>query len=185
MKGFQRKEPLFSLCGLNCGLCTMHLGGYCPGCGGGPGNQSCPRARCSLAHGGVSFCWQCSEYPCSLYDGFDEFDSFLPHRNRTFDIAQAQAMGLDAYFAQLGEKRAALEELLACYNDGRRKTFFSAAISLLPYDTVRAVMDALHSRTELADRPIGERARTAAALFQAAADQQGICLKLRRKPKRR
>ena len=50
---------------------------------------------------------------------------------------------------------------------------------------VRAVMDALHSRTELADRPIGERARTAAALFQAAADQQGICLKLRRKPKRR
>ena len=91
----------------------------------------------------------------------------------------------DAYLAQLGEKRAALEELLACYNDGRRKTFFSAAISLLPYDTVCAVMDALHSRTELADRPIGERARTATALFQAAADQQGICLKLRRKPKRR
>ena len=27
MKDFLRQEPLFSLCGLNCGLCTMHLGG--------------------------------------------------------------------------------------------------------------------------------------------------------------
>ena len=37
MKGFTRREPLFSLCGLKCGLCRMHLGGYCPGCGGGGG----------------------------------------------------------------------------------------------------------------------------------------------------
>ena len=34
MKGFTREEPLFSQCGLNCGLCTMYLGNYCPGCGG-------------------------------------------------------------------------------------------------------------------------------------------------------
>lgn len=47
MKGFSRKEPMFSLCGLNCALCAMHVGGYCPGCGGGEGNQSCAFARCS------------------------------------------------------------------------------------------------------------------------------------------
>ena len=35
MKGFTREETRFSLCGLNCRLCSMHLGGYCPGCGGG------------------------------------------------------------------------------------------------------------------------------------------------------
>ena len=34
MKGFTRMETRFSLCGLNCDLCSMHLGGYCPGCGG-------------------------------------------------------------------------------------------------------------------------------------------------------
>lgn len=59
MKGFTRREPLFSLCGLKCGLCRMHLGGYCPGCGGGEGNQSCAIARCSLEHGGPEFCWDC------------------------------------------------------------------------------------------------------------------------------
>ena len=27
MKGFTKKETLFSLCGLNSALCSMHLGG--------------------------------------------------------------------------------------------------------------------------------------------------------------
>ena len=51
MKGFNRKNQLFSLCGLNCGLCPMFLSKHCPGCGGGEGNQSCKIARCSMEHG--------------------------------------------------------------------------------------------------------------------------------------
>ena len=64
MKDFTRVETRFSLCGLNCALCSMWQGGYCPGCGGGAGNQSCAIARCSIQHGGISFCWECPEYPC-------------------------------------------------------------------------------------------------------------------------
>ena len=75
MKGFTRMETRFSLCGLNCDLCSMHLGGYCPGCGGGAGNQSCTMAKCSLEHGGIQFCWECREYPCPRYDGIDDWDS--------------------------------------------------------------------------------------------------------------
>ena len=37
MKIVHREYPLLAMCGLSCGLCTMHLGGYCPGCGGGDG----------------------------------------------------------------------------------------------------------------------------------------------------
>ena len=33
MKDFARDETRFSLCGLNCLLCPMRTGGYCPGCG--------------------------------------------------------------------------------------------------------------------------------------------------------
>jgi hypothetical protein len=50
MKGFQREDLMFSLCGLNCALCTMKIDNYCPGCGGGAGNQGCSIARCSLEH---------------------------------------------------------------------------------------------------------------------------------------
>mgnify|MGYP001538970735 CR=1 FL=1 len=184
MKGFTREETRFSLCGLNCRLCSMHLGGYCPGCGGGAGNQSCAIAKCSLEHGGVSFCWECPEYPCSRYDGFDEGDSFVPHRNRRQDIALAREVGLEAYLAQLEEKRAILDALLADYNDGRRKTFFHTAVYLLPLEDLCSVMAALTSRPELAAQPIKERALAAVELLQEAADRRGVGLKLNKKPRK-
>lgn len=184
MKGFTRTETRFSLCGLNCALCSMYLGGYCPGCGGGAGNQSCAIAKCSLEHGGVSFCWECPEYPCHRYKGFDDGDSFVPHRNRQQDIAQARELGLDTYLAQLEEKRAILEELLAHYNDGRRKTLFNTAVYLLSLEELRFVMAALDSRPELTGQTVKERALAAVELLQNAADRRGISLKLNKKPKK-
>ena len=178
MKGFTRAETRFSLCGLNCALCSMHLGGYCPGCGGGAGNQSCAIAKCSLEHGGVQFCWECPEYPCSRYEGFDDGDSFVPHRNRQQDIAQARELGLDAYLARQAEKRAILDELLAHYNDGRRKTLFNTAVYLLPLEDLRSVMAALGSRPELTEQPVKERALAAVGLLQEAAVCLNINLKL-------
>lgn len=183
MKGFTRTETHFSLCGLNCGLCSMHLSDYCPGCGGGAGNQSCAIAKCSLEHNGISFCWECPEYPCPRYDGFDDGDSFVPHRNRQKDISQAQSLGLEAYLDQLDEKRAILDKLLAHYNDGRRKTFFNTAVYLLPLEDLRSVMVDLEHRPEQAGTPIKERALEAVKLLQEVANFHGISLKLIKKPK--
>lgn len=184
MKGFSRSETRFSLCGLNCGLCAMRLDGYCPGCGGGPGNQSCAIARCSLEHGGVPFCWECPEYPCPRYDGFDGGDSFVPHRNRRQDIALARALGLEAYLAQLEEKRAILEELLAHYNDGRRKALFRTAAYLLPLEELQSVMAVLNGRPELAGQSPRERALAAGELLQEAAERRGVRLKREKAPKK-
>ena len=161
-----------SLCGLSCGLRAMNLGGCRPGCGGGAGNQNCAIAKCSLAHGGVPFCWECPEYPCSRYDGFDDGDSFVPHRNRQQDIARAQELGLEAYLAQLEEKHAILDALLAGYNDGRRKTLFHTAVYLLPLEELQSVMADLDSRPELAGQPIKELALVAVELLQQAADRR-------------
>ena len=182
MKGFTRTETRISLCGLNCALCSMHLGGYCPGCGGGAGNQSCRIAKCSLEHGRVLFCWARPEYPCAHYKGFDDGDSFVPHRNRVKDIAQVQTMGLETYLAQLEEKRAILDTFLADYNDGRRKTLFNTAVYLLPLEDLRAVMVAL--RQETSEKSVKEQAKAAAELLQAVADRQGISLRLNKKPKK-
>ena len=139
MKGFYREETRFALCGLNCALCVMRLGGHCPGCGGGPGNQSCAIARCSLEHEKVPFCWECPEYPCSRYNGFDVYDSFVPHRNREQDVARAQELGLESYLQELEEKCSILDKLLVHWNDGRRKTFFDTAVYLLPLEELRSV----------------------------------------------
>ena len=96
MRGFQRDNLLFSLCGLNCALCKMQLGGHCPGCGGGEGNQSCAIARCGMAHG-VAYCFQCADYPCARYAEGDTADSFVIRRTRGQDVALARAAGVEAY----------------------------------------------------------------------------------------
>ncbi len=99
-------------------------------------------------------------------------------------IANACEMGLEAYLAQLEEKRTILNALLAGYNDGRRKTIFTTAVYLLPLEDLRAVMAALNSQPELTGQPIKERALAAAGLLQEAADRRGISLKLNKKSKK-
>ncbi len=176
MKGFNRKNQLFSLCGLNCGLCTMRLGGHCGGCGNG--NQSCKIARCSLEHGGVEYCCECPHYPCEKYEKIDEYDSFITHRNRTADMEKLRNIGVDRYNFEQEEKVRLLEYLLSSCNDGRRKTLFCLVVNLLELSDVRAVVDQLMA----VDLPtVKERAVYAVALLQKAADEKGISLKLSRK----
>ena len=176
MKGFHRKNQLFSLCGLNCGLCTMHLGRYCGGCGNG--NQSCKIARCSLEHGSVEYCCERPHYPCEKYEKIDEYDSFITHRNRKPDMEKFRTVGADRYNAEQEEKVRLLGYLLSSCNDGRRKTLFSLAVNLLELSDVRAVVDQLMA----SDLPtIKERAVYAASLLQDVATEKGITLKLNRK----
>ncbi|MEQ2439371.1 DUF3795 domain-containing protein [Solibaculum intestinale] len=179
MKGFDRKDLLFSLCGLNCGLCSMHLGGYCPGCGGGEGNQTCAIARCSLAHGKVEYCGQCVEYPCKRYENAQEYDGFITRQNQRKDMQKAMTIGWQAYQAEQEEKAEILHELLEQYNDGRRKTFYGVAVNLLELADLRDIRRRLR---ETASLPLKEKAAQAAALLQETAEKRRVVLKLRKKP---
>ena len=76
-----------------------------------------------------------------------------------------------------------LEELLAHYNDGRRKTFFNTAVYLLSLEDLRSVA-ALENRSELNEQTVKERALAAVGLLQEMADHWGISLKLNKKPKK-
>ena len=175
MKGFVRKDSLFSLCGLNCGLCSMHLGGHCPGCG--EGSQSCKLARCSLDHGGLEYCYECGEYPCEKYEKIDEFDSFITHRNRMLDLEKAKRLGPEAYRAEQEEKVRLLHTLLEGYNDGRKKTLYCLAVNLLEVDEIKQTLQTVEGGAlSPGDRP----ARMAEELKKIAA-AKGIELKLRRK----
>ena len=80
MKGFKRKNQLFSLCGLTCGLCPMLLDKHCGRCGNG--NRSCKIAKCSLEHGKIEYCYECENYPCEKYQNIDKYDSFITKGRR-------------------------------------------------------------------------------------------------------
>ncbi len=182
MKGFNRSDLLFSLCGLNCALCTMKLDNYCPGCGGGPGNQGCPIARCSLQHEGIAYCFECSEYPCEKYNGIDEFDSFITHRNQLKDMKKARDMGIEKYHLQLTEKSRILKYLLTNYNDGRRKTFFCIAVNLMEIEDLRELVDKIKLQTDSDHLTLKEKVSVAVAIFNERAKEKNLVLKLNKKP---
>lgn len=182
MNNYNRVNPIFSLCGLNCGLCPMYVGKYCPGCGGGAGNQPCRIIRCSLQHGAVEYCFLCSEYPCPICEDARQYDSFIIHCNMGKDFEKAAAMGVDAYLEQLKERMHLLDCLLAGYNDGRRKNLFCIAANLLELPVLKAVVQQL-TREEKPGDTVKEKAMAAVQLLQDVARQQGVLLKLNKRKK--
>ena len=182
MKNFRRDHLQFSQCGLNCLLCPMQLGGYCPGCGGGEGNQSCAIARCALEQGIGEFCTRCGRFPCERYEKAREYDSFLPHGRMVRDLERVEELGLEVYINELEERRAILDRLLAGWNDGRRKSFYCLAVYLLELDGLRRAFADIQSAA-LSDRPMKERALTAVEILKKTAADSGITLKLNKKPK--
>lgn len=183
MGGYRRTYPRFSLCGLNCGLCPMyHISeeNHCTGCGG-EGRPTCAVIRCSLEHGGVEYCAECGDYPCERYREEAPYDSFVPGRNVRRDFERLRTDGAAAYRAILDEKVEHLKYLLAHYNDGRRKSFFCTAVNLLELEDVRELTERLKGEPEEPDPK--RRAAEAVKRFQDRADERGISLKLKKKPK--
>ncbi len=184
MSEFSRPYPLFSVCGLNCGLCPMHIGAYCPGCGGGPGNQPCKIARCSQQHNAVEYCFECAEFPCSHYDGIEEYDSFITHRHQCQDLVRAKAIGIEAYKAELEDKMLILRYLLDNFNDGRKKNLFCIAVNLLALEDVKAVIEKISAVTNSNNISQKEKSALMAEAFERTAAERAIVLKLNKKPKK-
>jgi len=183
----QREYPLFSACGLNCGLCPryqMDGASKCPGCSGEgflTKHPKCGLLSCSQRKG-IEYCYQCDEFPCKKYDGADQSDSFITHLNQLKDMEKAKSLGIDVYKQELDEKITILEHLLANYDDGRRKGLFCLAVNLLELHDIKSVVEQLAFEIQ-PEQPIKERAATAGQLFEEMAEKRNITLKLRKKTK--
>ena len=175
---YRRSEPLFSQCGLNCGLCPMyHIReeSHCPGCGG-PGRPSCPILWCAGEHGGVEFCSLCPDWPCQRYVQ-EQADSFIPHRNARRDLETVKRVGLEHYRETLGKKMEGLRFLLERCNDGRRKSLFCTAVNLLELEDVEAVIARLEEEFGPEYSPEEQKERG------SRAQTRGVSLKLERQRK--
>ena len=172
MPNFQRADPRFFPCGLNCGLRLMYADGYCPGRGGG--NRACALARGGQELGELEYCFLCGEYPCALYANRDDWDavSFIASQRR------ARGMGMVAYRAELDGKMEILQCLLNTCNDGRPKSLFALAAILLPPNDLRRAQTALIQM----DAALPQRAQKAAQILHESARIRGVALRLRKKP---
>lgn len=182
---YQRQEPRFALCGLNCGLCPRyHTEGpsRCPGCGGPEfdlKHPTCAIVRCSSRHGEVEYCIQCQDYPCSRYEQVPPKDSFLTYQNLLENHQMAMEDGLASYVNQLSQRIELLEELLQGYNDGKSKNFFCLATNLLPLQDLQMLMEQLREDTTLILLEPKNRTKKVRAMLEQLALQHSLTLKLR------
>ena len=178
---------MFSACGLNCGLCPRYYTSgpsRCPGCAGegfSAKHPACGVLSCCQRHQ-LDYCYLCQAFPCPQYNGADESDSFITHKNQFSDFVKAETIGIEAYQSELNLKAEILQKLLANYDDGRRKSFYCTAVNLLPLEDVQRVAKQLDGLPEAA---FGTKEAVGAAvrLFQEMAMQNHIDLRLRKKNK--
>ncbi len=176
--GFQRTDELFSLCGLNCGLCPMQIRGECSGCFNGTTcYRTCPIAPCSVRHGNVQYCFQCPEYPCKRYDGIDEHDSLISHRNQKRDMLKAKEMGIEAYLREQRAKKQILNRLLREYDDGNKDVFFCLAVNMLDMNDLTVILSFADQSTDGLTRK--EKAAFVEKQLMECAEQREIPLVLR------
>lgn len=182
IKGFTRYDnlfSLFSLCGLNCGLCTMQIRGECPGCfAESHCAQTCAFAPCSVRHGNVQYCFECEESPCEKYDGCDQYDSLISHKNQKSDMEKAKRIGIENYRAQIVKKKELLDRLLSEYDDGRKDVFFCLAVNLMEPDDLSAILEEADSSAK--GMPLSEKAAYIKHNMIKTAEKKGILLRLRR-----
>lgn len=186
MKEYKREYPLFSLCGLNCGLCTRYNTtgtSKCPGCGGKDfhlQHPTCAVITCNKKHDNVEYCFQCSSYPCDRYSSPSKVDSFISYYNVISDFGKASKDGIDQYIGELNEKVKILEFLLNNYNDGRRKTFYCNAVNLLKLSDLQDIIDEIDKEIGKKDIGIKDKIALIISRFEAAASRENIELKLRK-----
>ena len=171
-----RIYPQFSVCGLNCGLCSRYYtvgSSRCPGCAGERFSEvhpPCGILSCCQRKG-LEYCFECDDFPCKKYDSWGDSDSFITHRNYLADTEKAKKIGIEAYKAELNDKISILETLLQNHDNGRRKSFYCLAVNMLNLEDIKAVMANIANNTD---------SKTVVRLFEEIAEQRSVSLKLRK-----
>jgi len=186
MSEYSRKEPYYSLCGLNCCLCPrFHTDGSskCPGCGGpnfSKQHPTCAVVTCSKKHGNIEFCFQCNEYPCKKYQEPSKVDSFISYKEVINNMELAKT-NLLVYLKQLKIRHRYLSDLLENYNDGKSKGLYCNAMNNLPFSEIEEIMKGIKVNEELEKMSLKDRSKKVVEMFKEKAKELGIEVVLRKK----
>ncbi len=191
----QKRYPTIACCGLDCGLCPRYYTegpSKCPGCAG-PAffekHPSCGKITCCVTERGLEVCGECDEFPCTAKYGSwmsDEaqYDSFVTYQRVADNMEFIKEQGVERYVELQKTRIDLLETMLKSYNDGRSKSFYCIAATLLPTEDIEAALVETKRGIETENIPLEDhktRAKMLKSLLKGKAMKQGIELKLRKK----
>ena len=132
-----KKYPSIACCGIDCGLCPAYYTSEpskCPGCGGpnfSSKHPSCSILTCCLKNNGFETCADCNQYPCEKLKPWDKADSFVSHKRCFQNLNKIKEKGIESFIELQKIRMEILELLLNSFNEGRSKSFFCLATTLL------------------------------------------------------
>jgi len=188
--------PTIGCCGLDCGLCPRYYtvgSSRCPGCCGPDffnKHPSCSYITCCVKKKKLEVCAQCDEFPCSKFESWlvdgGEYDSFLTHKKPQHNLSFIRKHGIEKFIEQQRNRIKLLETMLKNFNDGRSKSFYCIAATLLPITDLKTSLNKTEQKIK-ADKirsdDIKTRSKILKGFLNNSAAREGIELKLRKKAK--
>ena len=192
MKGPIKKYPTIGVCGLDCGLCPRYYTvgtSRCPGCGGPDffnKHPSCSFITCCVKKKNLEVCAECPEFPCSKFKDAGEYQalessSYPPYRKIMPNLNFIKEHGIKKFIEQQGRRIELLERMIENFDDGRSKSFYCRAATLLSVRDLEIALNKTEQRIE-ADKLRSDDIKTRSKILRGFLDdfaaRGGIELKL-------
>ena len=181
------KHVEIGVCGLSCRLCPMFqtpASSRCSSCKSSSRMAvGCPFITCAVKNRGIEFCWQCPENStCKKWENHREAgkhrDSFKCYQKLEDDIAFIQERGVEEFDKQQRFREGLLKEMLDGFNDGRSKSYYCVAATVLPVDELQNAL--LKAQEQSDGKQPGEKSKVMHQVLEQISKQKGYCLKLRK-----
>ena len=179
--------PAVGVCGLSCRLCPWYHSKGKSKCKGCKSKfrivAGCPFITCAVKRKGIEFCWNCIEKEnCEKWqkhrDAAEKYDSFTCYQKLEDNIQFIQKNGVDEFERLQKHREQVLKEMLQEFNEGRSKTYYCIASTVLEIEELEAALKQAKEATKELD--LKGKTRFLHALLDYIAEKKQYCLKLRK-----
>jgi len=185
----KKTYPTIGCCGLDCGLCPRYYTAgtsRCPGCAG-PNffnkHPSCSFITCCVKKKGLEVCAECSEFPCSKFKSDEEYQqwqgssSYPPDKKILPNLNFIKEHGIKKFIEQQRSRIKLLETMIKNFDDGRSRSFFCKAATLLDLTGLTSSLDKATRKIKtdkIGKDDVKNKARTLKAIINETASKEGV-----------
>ncbi len=175
------------VCGLSCRLCPMYntqAESRCLGCKSAARMAvGCSFITCAVKKKGIEFCWQCAENStCERWrkhrEAGKQHDSFKCYQKLDDDISFIREHGIKEFEEQQKIREQVLKEMLQNFNDGRSKSYYCIAATVLGIDELQDVLRKAQAQSRKLQQQ--EKAKVLHSMLDTNSREKGYLLKLRK-----
>ncbi len=175
------------VCGLSCKLCPAYHRETKSKCGGCKSEYrmgaTCPFHNCAVKKKRIVFCGVCDENnTCAKWKKFREsgkqHDSILSYQKLEENIAFIQKNGLEEFKKMQKTRERLLRAILAEFNEGRSKTYYCIAATVLEIGELESVLENARGKSKGVD--IRVKSEVMHSLLNEIAKNKTYLLKLRK-----